>query len=270
MTLNLASDTVFTDSEATRPFLCDQTDAHIKMTFTGVDGLTFGGKQVFAGPSVRVYEKNGTWERVFLLPVSDKAAAVVTPESDGYACRYDKKYTRYFTSSINLLNTVGLERAAYDCGMYYLHCSFVEMRGRAVLFAGSSGVGKSTRAGLFERYADASIVNHDKALLYFENGKLMACGSPISGSSPIIQNESHPVAAIVFLEQAETNRIRRLPYAEAVAKLVKNTVVNTWDSQFYQDALQFACDCVNAVGFYESVCDVSPESVQIQRKELGL
>lgn len=271
MTLRLSSDTDFTDNEATLPFLCEENDAQVKIEFTGTDKIFTHGKHcVFAGPSVRVYEQGGSYERVFFLPVSDKAAASVKRTDSGLSCRYDIHHSRYFTKSINLLNAVGLEYAAFECGMFFLHSSFVEINKKAVLFAGSSGAGKSTRAELFEKYAGANIVNHDKALLYFENGSLIACGSPISGSSPIIKNEAYPVAAIVFPKKSENNSIKRLHSTDALTRLIKNTIINTFDSQFYSCAVRFACECVNAAPLYEAECDISCESVMIQRKELNI
>lgn len=270
-TVCLEADRDFSDSEQTKPFLCKENENFFRITFKGeTEFPAFAGEPVFRSSSVRVYNNNGKEERVYVLPASDKAAAVITGKKDGCLCRYDVKQAEYFSKAVHLLNTVGLERIAFDCGMYYLHCSFIELDGKAVLFSGSSGVGKSTRAEMFEKYAGARIINHDKALLYFENGSVIASGSPIAGSSSVYINEAYPVEAIVFLKKGSGNKTVRLRPADAIRSLVKNTVINTWDQHFYRSAVAFAADCVSTLRVFGSECSLSEQSVEEQRKGMKI
>ena len=107
-----------------------------------------------------------------------------------------------------------------------LHASAVEMDGKAYLFSGNSGVGKSTHTNLWlaEFEGRAEILNDDKPALRFIDGKWYAYGTPWSGKHGINQNRRLPLAGICFLKQSKENKIRSLNNAEAITRLVKQTL----------------------------------------------
>ena len=102
-----------------------------------------------------------------------------------------------------------------------IHSSTVVAHGRAVLFLGESGTGKSTHTRLWlQHISSAHLLNDDSPILRCGDGGVVeAYGSPWSGKTPCYCNEHYPVAAIVRLEQRKENIIRRLPPVEAFAAL---------------------------------------------------
>ncbi len=108
----------------------------------------------------------------------------------------------------------------------YLHASAVVRDGKAFLFSGHCGAGKSTHAKLWlDTFGgDSRIINDDKPALRFIDGVWYAYGTPWCGKDGINRNEKLPLAGICFLVQAPHNRIRRMAPAEAIPKLLGQTL----------------------------------------------
>lgn len=111
------------------------------------------------------------------------------------------------------------------------HSSVVEHQGRAYMFLGKSGTGKSTHSQLWLKYiAGTQLVNDDNPIVRVnENGTATVYGSPWSGKTPCYRNVSYPIGGIVKLEQAPENRIRRLKGVEAYAEVVPSISGKRWD-----------------------------------------
>lgn len=104
-------------------------------------------------------------------------------------------------------------------GAVTLHAAYVDCHDEAILFSGPSGIGKSTQAELWRRYRNAKIINGDRALICKSEGKFTANGICYAGTSGICQNISYPLRAIVILQQAAENRVRRLTGKEGFMAL---------------------------------------------------
>ena len=139
-------------------------------------------------------------------------------------------------------------------GTLFLHASFVEYNGRAVLFAAPSGTGKSTQASLWEKYLGADIINGDKAAVNVENGAAFAHGVPFSGTSGICKNRSLPLAAIVLLKQSEKNTVEQLKGAGAAAGLLHNVYLDLSDPEERTLAMLCAADILSDVPVYSFGC----------------
>ena len=109
---------------------------------------------------------------------------------------------------------------------FYLHASAVEMNGRAYLFSGPSGTGKTTHANLWKQLygTEAQIINDDKPALRRVDGQWYAYGTPWCGKDGINQNKKVPIGGICFLKQSDQNRIRRLSNQEALTCVLWQTV----------------------------------------------
>ncbi|MBS6734163.1 MAG: hypothetical protein KH275_03010 [Clostridiales bacterium] len=115
------------------------------------------------------------------------------------------------------------------------HASVVRWRGEAVIFTAASGIGKTTQAELWKKYRGAEILNGDKVILICREEVCTAWGTPWKGSSPYSENNKAPLRAIVVLEQAKKNAIRRIEGTEAMSRLTPHLFYPLWDK-----------DCVGA------------------------
>lgn len=88
-----------------------------------------------------------------------------------------------------------------------IHSSTIECEGRAVLFLGESGTGKSTHTRLWQEHIPgARLLNDDSPIIRMYQGQATAFGSPWSGKTPCYRNISRPIAGIVRLSQAPGQR----------------------------------------------------------------
>lgn len=123
--------------------------------------------------------------------------------------------SRYMWSSVSLAQLLLKQNA------FFLHSSFIDIGGKAVLFSAPCGTGKSTQAALWEKHRSAEVINGDKAGILVENG-VYACGAPFCGTSGICKNKNLPLGAIVLLSQSPENRIKRLAGIEALQGVLQN------------------------------------------------
>ena len=113
------------------------------------------------------------------------------------------------------------------------HSSVVSYKGRAYMFLGKSGTGKSTHSSLWLKYIEGTeLVNDDNPVVrYLDDGSIYVYGSPWSGKTPCYRNVSYPLGAIVDLSQAPKNVIRRMRPIEAYAALIASISGKRWDSK---------------------------------------
>jgi hypothetical protein len=101
-----------------------------------------------------------------------------------------------------------------------MHASVVQWEGRGYLFLGRSGTGKSTHSALWLRHIPGTrLLNDDNPVVCIADGVPTVYGTPWSGKTPCYRNERVPIGAIVQINQAPENRIRRMSVPEAVASL---------------------------------------------------
>lgn len=106
-------------------------------------------------------------------------------------------------------------RLAYSQAILYhdavsIHASAVHNGGRAFLFLGKSGTGKSTHSSLWMQHIPATgLLNDDNPTLRIKDGKAYAWGTPWSGKTPCYINKVYPVGGVVRLRQAPANSFHR-------------------------------------------------------------
>lgn len=199
---------------------------------------------------------------------------------EGYfACRFfdgekyrvqvlDEYRGKLWTGSI--FNLLGFEEIIAKHNGVVLHASAVLKNEKMILFTAPCGTGKSTQADLWEKYADAEIVNGDKALVSLKDGTIFAGGIPFSGSSNICKNISAPLAAVVCLGQAKENLIRKISVSEALVALLQGNYrsgITNESSHKTIDILEKLC---STVPVYRLDCLPDKTAVECLEKELRL
>ena len=107
-------------------------------------------------------------------------------------------------------------------GALEMHSSVVMHQGKGYLFLGRSGTGKSTHSRLWLRnIPDTELLNDDNPILrVMPDGSARVYGTPWSGKTPCYKAKDVPVGAIVRIEQAPENAIRRHRTLEAYASIM--------------------------------------------------
>lgn len=160
------------------------------------------------------------------------------------------------------------ELLKYD-GML-IHASAVVVDNRAYLFSGKSGVGKSTHTNLWlQHFGDkAYILNDDKPAVRILDGVLYAYGTPWSGKTNINVNRKVPVAGIIFLGQAEENRIYRMDAKAAFTALFEQTE-RKLPGTYMMHLLNIAEKVIDQMPIWHLDCTISEDAVKMVWERLG-
>ena len=109
------------------------------------------------------------------------------------------------------------------------HSSVVSLQGKAYMFLGKSGTGKSTHSQLWLKYIEGTeLVNDDNPVVRIIDGEARVYGSPWSGKTPCYRNVNYPIGGIVKLKQAPYNEIRRMKAIEAYVALAMSISGMRW------------------------------------------
>lgn len=112
------------------------------------------------------------------------------------------------------------------------HASSVIYDGKAYLFLGKSGTGKSTHSRMWQTALDGVVLmNDDHPVLRAEDGIVTAYGSPWSGKTPCYKNISAPLGGIIRIVRAPHNKAVRLAPIQAYASLMTSCSGMTWDRE---------------------------------------
>ena len=163
-------------------------------------------------------------------------------------------------------------RALLDFDGMMLHASAVAVDGKAYLFSGRSGIGKSTHTGLWQQtFGDkVKLFNDDKPALRRLDGEWYAYGTPWSGKHGININMKVPVAGICFLKRGDQNTIRRLSPVEALPQVLAQTLRKFKDAEKLLLMLSHVDKLVKEVPIYELYNRPEPEAAKLSYETMRL
>jgi hypothetical protein len=131
-------------------------------------------------------------------------------------------------------------------GGFLLHAASAICDGRACLFSGVSGAGKTTMTRLAP--PDVTLLTDEISYLRPNAEGYSAFGTPFAGElARAGENCTAPVSALFFLEKGPENRVDELPSAEAVRRLMRNILFFAEDRGLVEKLLATACEFVARV-----------------------
>ena len=131
-------------------------------------------------------------------------------------------------------------------GGFLVHAASAIRGGRAFLFAGVSGAGKTTISRLAP--SDAILLTDEISYVRRDGNAYRACGTPFAGElARVGENQSAPLAALFLLEKGPENRIERVAPPEAVRMLLRNILFFAEDAELVNLVFRSACEFVERV-----------------------
>jgi len=131
-------------------------------------------------------------------------------------------------------------------GGFLLHAASAISDGRACLFSGVSGAGKTTMTRLAP--PDITLLTDEISYLRPNAGGYSAFGTPFAGElARAGENCNAPVSALFFLEKGPENRVHELSSAEAVRRLMRNILFFAEDRGLVEKLFATACEFVARV-----------------------
>lgn len=114
---------------------------------------------------------------------------------------------RYAPVVLSSMLRIVFSQAIIQHAAVSMHASVVVNGGKAFLFMGKSGTGKSTHTRLWlQHIPGSSLLNDDNPIVRIVGEDVIAYGSPWSGKAHCYKNESAPAAGFIRLKQAPYNR----------------------------------------------------------------
>ncbi|MBQ9673101.1 MAG: PqqD family peptide modification chaperone [Ruminococcus sp.] len=176
--------------------------------------------------------------------------------------RFDGQY-----ETSNLIMQAFMYRLV-DMGNFMIHSAATVFENQGILFCGQSGAGKSTQANLWKKHLKTKIINYDKPCIINDNGTFYAHGSPWSGKEELYLNEFVPLKAIVFVRQANENRVVKLSPAQACAHIYLHNYVYPITNKIEEKYASAINEVVKKIPVYELYCDISENAVEVLYNEL--
>jgi hypothetical protein len=126
-------------------------------------------------------------------------------------------------------------------GGFLLHAAGAIRNGKAFLFSGISGAGKTTISRLAP--ADVTLLTDEISYVRREADGYRAYGTPFAGElAKIGENVSAPLEAVYFLVQGPENRFAPVERAEAAGMLLRNTLFFAHEPELVRTVFQNACE----------------------------
>ena len=145
-----------------------------------------------------------------------------------------------------------------------IHASAVYREGKACLFLGKSGTGKSTHTRLWLRHVPGSdLMNDDNPVVRVQEDGVWVYGSPWSGKTPCYRNVAAPVGAFVQLRQHAENRMGRESVVDSFVSLLTSVSTMKWDARIYAFHCDTLSDILRRTPVYLLECRPDEEAAQL-------
>jgi hypothetical protein len=196
------------------------------------------GDTRFANPEadVRVTQHNGFWT----LRRGDFHAEWEPAARRGSIRQTANPYS--IDAVLRIVHSLVLARQ----GGFLMHSASAIRNGKAFLFAGVSGAGKTTISRLAPR--DATLLTDEISYVRECGDAYIAFGTPFTGElAKLGENVSAPIAALYLLAQGAENRIDPVEPAEAVRSVLANILFFAKDQELVRTIFDSAFEFVSRV-----------------------
>ncbi len=156
--------------------------------------------------------------------------------------------------------------AASERGFFFLHSASLLYRGRAWLFSGRSGAGKSTHVNLWREAFGAEILNGDLNMLGIEGGTVMVHGQPWCGTSGIATEKGYPLGGIAFLKKAAKNACEIPDASEKILAIVQRMISPAWEEDLLRRNIAFAEKVESCCPVWRLSCRPDREAAEVMRR----
>lgn len=217
---------------------------------TGTEGLS-GNSYIFTFP-----EEYGIYE----MKVSKDGSA-----TDIYCFpSITKEHTCHIFHALRFAFLI----AAQLHGMFVIHSASILYKGKAWLFSGCSGTGKSTHTALWNKIYNTPVLNGDLNIISIKDNLPVTYGLPWCGTSGIFTTASYPLGGIIFLKKAAVNNVVKLTNYDQALSIMQRMVSPSWDVTLLQKNLDFAENIIQKIPVYRLDCTKEPEAASVIKSKI--
>jgi hypothetical protein len=237
-----------------RRFLTDETPQVRLRAVCGEVGDFHGWQEVFETGGVwQLYQSADQWGVRLHSPVlgdgpyqvaifeEDFLSGEIITDTSKFAQGYYPFPLRYPLAEVLMINLLGRGRGVL------VHACAIKDGERGLLFAGTSGAGKSTTARIWEKVKGATLLSDDRVILRKRDGKFWIYGTPWHGDARAVSPEVVPLTDIYILEHAEENRVEPVKPLQATSQLFVRSFPPFWDKEGVDYSLGFLAELSQTV-----------------------
>jgi hypothetical protein len=189
-----------------------------------------------ADDELKVEFKEGDWH----LQRGDFRARWNPNAQRGYIRQANSPYA--FDSLLRIVHTLILAKQ----GGFLLHAASAIRGGRAFIFCGISGAGKTTISRLAP--PDVTLLTDEISYVRRQGDQYVAFGTPFAGElGKVGENCSAPIGGFFLLEKGPENSIEPVNPAEAIQRLLRNILFFADDPALVDLVFQSACGFAGSV-----------------------
>lgn len=188
------------------------------------------------GDDLRLVRRNGGWE----LERGEFRAGWDVASRRGWIRQTTNPYG--VDALLRIWHTIELSRQK----SFLVHAASAIRGGRAFLFAGASGAGKTTLARLAP--PDVAILSDEISYVRRAREGYVAHGTPFAGElARVGENRSAPLQTLFLLEKGAVARVEPVPPAEAARALLRNILFFAEDPALVEAVFAAACEFAESV-----------------------
>ncbi|MCK4994625.1 MAG: hypothetical protein KAS13_06235 [Candidatus Omnitrophica bacterium] len=227
----------------------DPPEIHLKIHYCpGICSRTVLAKEIFnANDTWTLFKKNSNY--ILRTTSGDAIIDCEFKSGDIYLEAEENEQTGIFLTypmdELLMINLLARERGVmfHACGLKYL--------GKGILFAGTSGAGKSTIANLWKKKKDAVILSDDRVIVRKIDSKFWIYGTPWHGDAKISSAEKAPLEKIFFLKHENKNHIEKINPIDAASRSIVRSFIPMWDKASMEFTLKFCSELSQNIPIYE-------------------
>jgi hypothetical protein len=243
------------------PFIAEgQPDAVLQVHYGSLPKFKLEEEIFNSGTIWSLYRSKGKYilkvpPRIAVLDSDFRSGDIyIEPSSPSLSYSYPLDYPLDEVLMINWLSR-GLGIMMHACG--------VKHNGQGIIFAGTSGAGKSTIADLWknrisrlksrrmEPSKNTILLSDDRIIIRKIDGRFFVFGTPWHGDSEVCSPEEAPLDKIFFLQQARENKVKKIDSIKAVARLIVCSFPPFWDKKGMEFTLNYCTELAQRIPCYE-------------------
>lgn len=157
---------------------------------------------------------------------------------------------------------------AQNNGYYAIHSASILYQGKAWLFSGHSGMGKSTHTALWHENAGTPYLNGDLNLIgrSREKKEYSIYGIPWCGTSELCTTDEFELGGIILLGRDQTDHVEELTPFEQVLRVTQRMISPSWTKSMEEKNLEFAEQLTEKIWICQLFCTPEPSAVDVMRE----
>ena len=208
----------------------------------------------------------------YLIEDDDKYDFSITPTMELINKEHDDSlpidYPLPYCESIVIYRLIALRLYKYN--LFVMHGALIRVNDEGFIFLAKSGVGKTTHLKMYlDTFKEnAEIINGDKPIIKYIDGKFYGYGTPYNGKENMGVNKRVEIKGICFLKRGAINFAKKMDKDEA-STLIFNQILLPNTLEDYDILINLLNIFISKINTVSLECNLEKEACLVSYKALG-